>query len=73
MRNTARAPQPPTNQPTGHQMSRQGLYVPEKVFWGAEIKFFCEGAKVVVHTYQKTTEAPCSHCFMVMHITKWIV
>ena len=25
MRDTARAPQPPTNPPTGHQMSRQGL------------------------------------------------
>ena len=25
LRETARAPQPPTNPPTGHQMSRQGL------------------------------------------------
>ena len=25
MRDTARAPQPPTNLPTGHQMSQQGL------------------------------------------------
>ena len=25
LRDTARAPQPPTNPPTGHQMSRQGL------------------------------------------------
>ena len=25
LRDTARTPQPPTNTPTGHQMSRQGL------------------------------------------------
>ena len=32
LRDTARAPQPPTNQPTGHQMSRQGLCAKESIF-----------------------------------------
>ena len=47
--NTARAPQPPTNRA---QMSRQGLYVPEKAcfgpnlaFFGKEILFFTGGSK----------------------------
>ena len=40
LRDTARAPQPPTNQPTGHQMSRQGLYVPKKAYFGAKMAVF---------------------------------
>ena len=37
---TARAPQPSTNQPTGHQISRQGLYVPKKAYFGAKMAVF---------------------------------
>ena len=40
MRDTACAPQPPTNQPTGHQISRQGLYVPKKAYSGAKMAVF---------------------------------
>ena len=34
MRDTPLAPQPPTNRPTGHQMNRQGLYVPKEAYFG---------------------------------------
>ena len=37
MRDTARAPQPPTNQQTGHQMSRQGQFVPKKAYFGTKM------------------------------------
>ena len=45
MEDTARAPQPPTNKPTGHQapghqMNRQGLYVPRKAYFGAKMSVF---------------------------------
>ena len=40
LRDTARAPQPPTNQPTGHQISWQGLYVPKKAYFGAKLAVF---------------------------------
>ena len=37
----ARHNQQPTNQPTGHQMSRQGLYVPYMcIFWGKIGRFW---------------------------------
>ena len=59
LRDTAREPQPPTNQPTGHQMSRQGLYVPKKAYFGAKMAVFgpniliiLGGAKVLVSNYQ---------------------
>ena len=45
MRDTARAPQPPTNQSTGHQMSRKGLYVPKKAYFGPKILIFQGGSK----------------------------
>ena len=55
-------PQPPINQPTGPQMSRQGLYFPETAyFWGKiavfgpNILIILGGSKVLVPTYQKTT------------------
>ena len=38
--NRCLAPQPLTNQPTGHQISRQGLYVPKKAYFGAKIAVF---------------------------------
>ena len=37
---TARALQPPTNQPTGHQMSWQGLYMHKKAYFGAKMAVF---------------------------------
>ena len=45
LRDTAGAAQPPTNRPTGHQMSQQGLYVPKKAYFGAEFLFFALAAK----------------------------
>ena len=42
----ARAPQQPTNQPKGHQMSQQGLYVPEKSYFGAKIAPF--GPNIII-------------------------
>ena len=38
LRDTARAPQPPNNQPTGHQMNRQGLY--GSIFCGKNGRFW---------------------------------
>ena len=32
----ARAAQTTTNQPTGHQLSRQGLHMPRKAYFGAK-------------------------------------
>ena len=40
MQDTDRAPQPPTNQQTGHQVSRQSLYVPKKAYFGAKMAVF---------------------------------
>ena len=40
MQDTARAPEPPTDQPTAHQMSRQGLHVPKKAYFEAKIAVF---------------------------------
>ena len=40
LRDTARAPQPPTNQPAGHLMSQQGLNVPKKAYFGAKTAVF---------------------------------
>ena len=34
LRDTARAPQPPNNQPAWHQMKRQGIYMPMKAYFG---------------------------------------
>ena len=71
MRDTARAPQPPFNQPKRHQISQEGLYVLKKAYSGSKMAvlgqtaLLCwEGAEVLIPTYQKTTEAPCSHCFI---------
>ena len=49
MRDTARAPQPPTNPPTGHQMSRQGLAQNEQKchFWA---KFGLFGQQILIFT-----------------------
>ena len=49
MRDTARAPQPPTDQPTGHQMSRQGLAQNDQKcqFW---TKFGLFGPKILILT-----------------------
>ena len=66
MRDTARAPQPPINQPIGHQMSRPGLYVPKKAYFGAKMAGFgsiilsiLRGSKSS-STHQKVTYAPRS-------------
>ena len=45
MEDTARAPQPPTNKPTGHQATghqknQQGLYVPRKAYFGPNLVVF---------------------------------
>ena len=40
LRDTARAPQPPTKQPAGHLISQQGLYVPNKAYFGAKMAVF---------------------------------
>ena len=36
----AHAAQTTTNQPTGHQMSQQGLQVPKKAYFGAKMAVF---------------------------------
>ena len=56
MQDTARAPQPPTNPPTGHQMSRQGLAQNEQKcqFWQkilifpGEIKIFVTQSRSLI-------------------------
>ena len=40
LRDTARAPQPPTKQPAGHLISQQGLYVPNKAYFGQKMADF---------------------------------
>ena len=61
LRDTARAPQPPTNQPKGHHMSQQGLYVLKKAYFGAKMAFFGPNILIILGgskssgTYQKTT------------------
>ena len=71
MRDTARAPQPPTDPPTGHQISLHGLaQIDQKCqFWaklgrfGAKNPFFTGEIKSFVTHITETTQAPCSHCF----------
>ena len=73
MRNTARAPQPTTNPPIGHQMSRQGLAQNDQncQFWatfgrfGAKNPFFSGKIKsFVIHI----TQNPPRH---LVHIVFW--
>ena len=59
-----------SSQPTGLQMSRQGLYLPKIHILGQQWRFlgqtsqlFWESANVLVPTYQNTTQAPHSHFF----------
>ena len=73
MRDTARAPQPPTNPPTGHQMNRQGLSKSEQIcqFWA---KLGCSWAKILIFTGEiksfvtHITENPPKH---LVHIVFW--
>ena len=57
-------------------MSRQGLYVTKKAFFWAKMAVFRpnigKGAKDLVPTYQKTTQAPRRFVFLVGHGKKWI-
>ena len=48
LRDRARAPQPPTNQPKRHQMSRQGLHVPKKAYIGAKMAVFRPNLLIVL-------------------------
>ena len=41
LRDTARAPQPPTKQPAGHLISQQGLYVPN-IFWAKNARLWAK-------------------------------
>ena len=59
-----------TNQPNNSAPNETYMCQKKHIFWGKwpflgpNILIICEGAKVLVHTYQKTTEAPRSHCFL---------
>ena len=73
MRDTARAPQPPTNPPTGHQMSRQGLTQNDQkcqfwaklgCFWANNPNFYWRKQKFGTHI----TEKPPRH---LVHIGFW--
>ena len=69
MRDTARAPQPPTNPPTGHQMTQQWTKMPIwgqiGSFLGKKSYFFTgEIESFVTHI----TENPPSH---LVHIVFW--
>ena len=61
LRDTARTPQPPTNTPTGHQMSRQGLAKNEQKCQ-FQAKFGCSWAKILIVTGEIKS--------FVTHITK---
>ena len=52
----------PTNHSTGHQMSRQGLYLPKKAYFGAKMASFWPNI-ILETTYQETTKPPRSHSF----------
>ena len=56
LRDTARAPQPPTNPPTGHQMSWQDLAHNDQIcqFWAKFGRFFANNPKSFgTHTLEK--------------------
>ena len=79
MRDTARAPKPLTNPPTGHQMNRQGLYLPKKACFGQnlavigpKILMFTGGSKsFVTHITEKPPRHFVQICFLVGHGIKW--
>ena len=48
LRDTARAPQSPTNKPTVHQMNRQCLYVPMKAYFRENLAL--SGPKILIFT-----------------------
>ena len=54
----------PTNQ-QGTKWAGKAYICPKMSIWGQKRPFFRQGAKFLLSTYQKTTYAPCSHCFLV--------
>ena len=79
MRDTARAPQPPTDPPTGHRISLHGLaQIDQKCqfwakfgcFWAKNPFFYWRNQKFCYPHNGKPTQAPCSHLFLVGHWTK---
>ena len=71
MRDTARAAQPPTDPPTGHQISLHGPKMPilgpkcqfwAKFgrFWAQNPIFWGQGVKILVPSYQDSNETPFS-------------
>ena len=79
MRDTARAPQPPTDPPTGHRKNLHGLaHINQKCqfwakfgrFWAKNPFFYWRNQKFCYPHNGKPTQAPCSHWFLVGHWTK---
>ena len=79
MRDTARAPQSPTDPPTGHHISLHGLaQIDQKCqfwakfsrFWAKNPFFTGEIKSFVTHITENPPRHLCSHCFLVGHWTK---
>ena len=79
MRDTARAPQPPTDPQIGHQISLHGLaQIDQKCqFWAQFGRFLAKNPflywrnqKLCYPHNRKPTQAPCSQCWLVEHWTK---
>ena len=79
LRDTARAPQPPTDPPTGHRISLHGLaQIDQNCQIWAKFGCFCaknpffywRNQKFCYPLNGKPTQAPCSHWFLVGHWTK---
>ena len=65
MRDTARAPHPPTNQSTMHQMNQQGLYVPKKAYFGKNLAGFWGDREKIWYPHIRE---PMRHFFRVENI-----
>ena len=79
MRDTAGAPQPPTIQQRGHQMSQQGLCVQESTFWGKNGRFqfkhpnyFVREQNFCYKHIRKLLRHLVRIVLLVKHGTKWI-
>jgi len=79
LQDTTLAPQPPTNPPTGHLLSRQGLaklnknasFGPNLVVLGQKIVIFTREIKSFVTHITENPYPPSLHLFLVGHGTKW--
>ena len=79
MRDTACAPQPPTNRAPNEPARRQGLYVPKKAYFGAKMAVLGPNILTILTKRYGTHISVCSMRLLVRivllvgHGTKWII